>query len=114
MEDRSCNDAIARTESFIKDIEQERQDKLEKLYNQRKRILISTIVLGCASIFFIDLNNIEDEQYREHVWASILEIAMQSNTNKFHNNIDTILEKLANNLLKIGIILLNHTFRFLL
>ena len=52
----TCDDAIARTESFIKDIEQERQDKLEKLYNQRKRILISTIVLGCASIFFICLN----------------------------------------------------------
>ena len=52
----TCNDAIARTENFIKEVEQERQDKLEKFYNHRKRILISTIVLGFVSIFFICLN----------------------------------------------------------
>jgi len=49
----------------------------------------------------IDLNNIQDEQLRGHVWASILEFAMQSNTNKFRNDIELILKKLADKLVEI-------------
>ena len=49
----------------------------------------------------IDLNNIQDDKLRGHVWASILEFAMQSNTNNFRNDIDSILKKLAVRLVEI-------------
>ena len=69
------------------------------MYTEEHRELAREIMTN--SFQLIDLNYIKDEQLRGHVWASILEFAMQSNTNKFRNDIELILKKLVNKLVEI-------------
>ena len=38
----------------------------------------------------IDLNSVDDEKLRGHIWVSVLEFAMQANTKKFHNDFELL------------------------
>ena len=43
----------------------------------------------------VDLNNVEDEQLRGHIWASVLEMAMQANLKQYRNNLELLAKKLV-------------------
>ncbi len=44
----------------------------------------------------VDLNNIEDEDSRNHVWAGLMEMAMKANHARFRNNLEDLAKILAN------------------
>lgn len=63
------------------------------LYPERHRELAQKILNEPFQL--VDLNIVKDEQLREHIWASVLELAMKANLKQYRNDLELLAKKLV-------------------